>query len=45
MIYYVNHVRLMLTGIFKHNFHKKRKQVLNKNKVNLSLAFTQKLGY
>ena len=45
MIYYVNHVLLMLTGIFKHNFHKKRKQVLNKNKVNLSLAFTQKLGY
>ena len=45
MIYYVNHVLLMLTSIFKHNFHKKRNHVLHKNKVNLSLAFTQKLGY
>ena len=45
MIYYVNHVLLMLTSIFKHNFHNKRNQVLHKNKVNLGLAFTQKLGY
>ena len=27
LLYYVNHVVLMLTSIFKHNFHKKRKEV------------------
>ena len=27
LLYYVNHVFLIQTGIFKHNFHKKRKEV------------------
>ena len=32
MPYHVNHVVLMQTGIFKHNFHKKRKEVCNKTR-------------
>ena len=30
LLYYVNHVALMLTSIFKHNFHKKRKRFVSK---------------
>ena len=26
LLYYVNHDALMLTGIFNHNFHEKRKR-------------------
>ena len=32
MLYYVNHVVLMQTGIFKHNFRKKRKEVCIKTR-------------
>ena len=32
MLYYVNHVVLMQTGFFKHNFHKKRKEVCIKTR-------------
>ena len=42
LLYYVNHVVLMPTGIFQHNFHKKRKEVCNK--VNHSPTFTKRLG-
>ena len=49
LLYYVNHVALMLTGIFKHNFHKKRKRFVSKQDQLLSwlksLTFTQRLGY
>ena len=30
LLYYVNHVVLMPTSIFKHNFHKKRKRFVSK---------------
>jgi len=30
LLYYVNHVVLMLSSIFKHNFHKKRKRFVSK---------------
>ena len=32
LLYYVNHVFLIETGIFKHNFHKKRKEVCIKTR-------------
>ena len=35
---------LMVTSIFKHNFHTKRKEVCIKQG-QLSFTFTQKLGY
>ena len=30
LLHYVNHVALMLTRIFKHNFHKNRKRFVSK---------------
>ena len=45
LLYYVNHVFLKLTSIFKQNLHQKRIEVFNQNKVNLSLTFTQRLGH
>ena len=32
LLYYVNHVFLIQTGIFEHNFHKKRKEVCIKTR-------------
>ena len=32
LLCYVNHIFLMLTSIFKHNFHKKRKEVCIKTR-------------
>ena len=32
LLYYVNYVFLIQTGIFKHNFHKKRKEVCIKTR-------------
>ena len=44
-VYYVNHIVLMLTSIFKHNLRNEKERGLYQNKVNLSLTFFQRLGY
>ena len=44
LLYYVNHVVVMLIIVFSAKFHKKE-GVLFQNKVNLSLTFTQRSGY
>ena len=44
LLYYVNHVFLMLTSIFKAKFTLEKDRGFYQNKVNLSLTFTQRLG-
>ena len=44
-VYYVNHIVLMLTSIFKHNLRNEKERGLYQNKVNLSVTFIQRLGY
>ena len=45
LLYYVNHVVLMLSSIFKAKSALEKGRSLYQNKVNLSLAFTQRLGH
>ena len=46
LLYYVNHIVLMLTGIlFLAWFLKEKERGLYQNKVNISLTFIQRLGY
>ena len=44
LLYYVNHVFLMLTSIFYAKFTLEKDRGFYQNKVNLSLTFTQRLG-
>ena len=44
-LYYVNHVVLVLTSIFQAQFQLQKEGGLYQNKVNLSLTFTQRVGY
>ena len=45
LLYYVNHVVLMLSSIFKAKFALEKGGGLYQNKANLGLAFTQRLGH
>jgi len=45
LLYYVNHVVVMLTIISSAKFPYEKGRGLHRNKVNLSLTFTQRLGY
>ena len=45
LLYYVNHVVLMLTCIFEYNFHKKRKKVCIKTRPTSASRSLKRLGY
>ena len=45
LLYCVKNVFLMLTSIFKHNFHEEEERSLSQNKFDLSLTSFQRLGY